>query len=502
MLIDGSITATGGTITTVTGGEQSKPTNVQDNSLLVEKDTARRYWFSPQTVDTEEAFSFTTTDTVNALWGNRIYGMKLLSGHSGLNKYIKKIKTYHPTNPTGSRLTTGTLYHVILDSSGTEIARSAGVSASSVSNNTYAETTLSSPVKLLENYTVGVTISTGSGSSYLGTSINNNSSSPTNTTRYYKDESGTVTTSTSETIIMVFDSDPATGLSIPATWINEFGITNGLMFGGVSTSSYANFSDSQSWNGVSWTAGGSLTGARQRGASAGTGSTSARYVNGYNDSPAPYPNSNRNESYNGTAWTSDTVHPQSVNNKSNGGCGTVDSMIVTGGHQNGTGDVNNYYKWTGSWTSIAQGITGSGGSISGTLTSALMTKSTSAQTWNGSSWTSSTATSTSRTFSPASGTSSTSGFRVFGTYANPFISTSESWNGTAWTARGSAPASRVEAGCIPASTDSMMTLGGQQYYGASGSALYSTDVYEYRKGTFTTGASFSNGRRSCGGAGS
>ena len=54
----------------------------QDNSLLVEKDTAKRYWFTPQTVDTEEAFSFTTTDTVNALWGNRIYGMKLLSGHS------------------------------------------------------------------------------------------------------------------------------------------------------------------------------------------------------------------------------------------------------------------------------------------------------------------------------------------------------------------------------------------------------------------------------------
>jgi len=192
--------------------------NVQDNSLFIDKVNANRYWFTPQTVDTEQAFSFTTTDTVNALWGNRIYGMKLLSGHSGLNKYIKKIKTYHPTNPTGSRLTTGTLYHVILDSSGTEIARSAGVSASSVSNNSWAETTLSSPVKLLENYTVGVTISTGSGSSYLGTAVNNNGSSPTNTTRYYKDESGNVGLSTSETMLMIFDSDPTTGISIPATW--------------------------------------------------------------------------------------------------------------------------------------------------------------------------------------------------------------------------------------------------------------------------------------------
>jgi len=214
---DGSITATGGTITTISEAV-TKPTDVQDNSILVEKDTAKRYWFTPQTVDTEEAFSFTTTDTVGALWGNRIYGMKLLSGHSGLNKYIKKAKTYHPTNPTGSRLTTGTLYHVILDSSGTEIARSAGVSASSVSNNSWAETTFSSPVKLLENYTVGMTISTGDANTYLGIGINNNSSSPTNTTRYYKDQSGSASTATTETVLMVFDSDPATGISIPATW--------------------------------------------------------------------------------------------------------------------------------------------------------------------------------------------------------------------------------------------------------------------------------------------
>ena len=48
----------------------------------------------------------------------------------------------------------------------------------------------------------------------------------------------------------------------------------------------------------------------------------------------------------------------------------------------------------------------------------------------------------------------------------------------------------------------MMTLSGQQYHGASGSAIYSTDVYEYRKGTFTTGASFTDGRRGSGGAGS
>lgn len=288
--------------------------------------------------------------------------------------------------------------------------------------------------------------------------------------------------------------------TVPATWINEFGVSDGLMFGGISTSSYADYSDSQSWNGVSWTAGGSLTGARQNGASAGTGSTSARYVNGYNASPAPYPNSNRNESYNGTSWTSDTVHPDSVNNKLHGGCGTADSMLVSGGHKNGTGDINNYYKWTGSWTSItASGVSGAV-STSGTVNSALLTKTTSAKTWNGTSWSTSTATSTSRNTASKSGISSSSGIRLFDwANTNPFNNTSEIWNGTSWSASGNTPSGRTDAGEIDNTTESMMTLGGQESYGGT---THSTTVYELRKGVFTTGTSFSNSRRACGGAGS
>ena len=42
----------------------SKPTNVQDNSILVEKDTGKRYWFSEATAVTEETLDSTngTTD--------------------------------------------------------------------------------------------------------------------------------------------------------------------------------------------------------------------------------------------------------------------------------------------------------------------------------------------------------------------------------------------------------------------------------------------------------
>ena len=43
-LTSSSITATGGTITTISEAE-TKPTNVETNSILVEKDTGKRYWF-------------------------------------------------------------------------------------------------------------------------------------------------------------------------------------------------------------------------------------------------------------------------------------------------------------------------------------------------------------------------------------------------------------------------------------------------------------------------
>jgi len=534
----------------------AKPTNVQDNSILVEKDTARRYWFSEATPTTYETdFSSDPTissndtnnnyyDSTNDRWyiqwdwnnsndsgsidlyskiGNQnlsdddwvvrfkytIVSQNFTTGSDSKQFFIGLTSTDYSNGfwyPDSSNVSTN--FGLYMNKSGTYQLYTNDNSAYGSGTWTNTSRSLSNEtiyVELIRENSTTAKMNLYSDSSYstLLVTVSLTIASGLTGLRYLSVK-GMRYNSGASVVSNMDDLEIYNGVAsaTPDTWINEFGISDGLMFGGVSTSTYANFSDSQSWNGTAWTAGGSLTGARQKGASAGTGSTSARYVNGYNSTPAPYPNSNRNESYNGTAWASDTVHPETVNNKENGGCGTADSMIVTGGHKNGTGDVNNYYKWTGSWTSIAQGITGSGGSISGTLTSALMTKSTSAQTWNGSSWTSSSATLTSRTFAPASGTSSTSGFRVFGTYANPFISTSESWNGTAWTARGSAPAGRVEAGCIPASTDSMMTLGGQQYHGASGSALYSTDVYEYRKGTFTTGASFTDGRRGSGGAGS
>ena len=73
------ITATGGTITTVT---DAKPTDVQDNSILVEKATGKRYWFSesgttinfpPTTTQTEFTTQGTPDDMVFSQDGLHLY---------------------------------------------------------------------------------------------------------------------------------------------------------------------------------------------------------------------------------------------------------------------------------------------------------------------------------------------------------------------------------------------------------------------------------------------
>jgi hypothetical protein len=477
------------------------PTNVQDNSLYIEKETANRYWFSEAGADTTTGN--TNVNDVAHFEGtgltNFVIGEQITSGNALIGKEITSLSFWLYKLNSGTS-GTETFTFAIWNSSGALQKEYGSVTRGEIPQGSYPTTgaqkftkTDSDGYLLQENDIIGVRTNSDPNNAWTVEITQRDSDVYSNGQRALFTQGSTPTTSAKDIGFEVVSRTPA-------TWINEFGVSDGLMFGGVSTSSYADYSDSQSWNGVSWTAGGSLTGARQNGASAGTGSTSARYVNGYNSTPAPYPNSNRNESYNGTAWTSDTVHPNSVNNKLHGGCGTVDSMLVSGGHANGTGDVNNYYKWTGSWTSItASGVSGKV-SISGTLNSALLTKTSSAKTWNGTSWSTSTATSTSRNTASKSGISSSSGIRLFDwANTNPFNNTSEIWNGTSWSASGNPPSGRPDAGEIDNTTESMMTLGGQVSYGGT---THSTTVYELRKGVFTTGTSFSNSRRACGGAGS
>ena len=64
-LTSSGITATGGTITTITE-TQSKPTDVPDNSILIEKDNAKRFWFESELAPTYETDFSSSTGWNNA----------------------------------------------------------------------------------------------------------------------------------------------------------------------------------------------------------------------------------------------------------------------------------------------------------------------------------------------------------------------------------------------------------------------------------------------------
>ena len=103
-LTSSSITATGGTITTISAPAPTiKPTNVQDNSILVEKDTANRYWFDAES-ETESTGTFSWDGKVTSADNNNqgfyvantssvVYGKKIES----VSFWLKKVGS-----PTGT----------------------------------------------------------------------------------------------------------------------------------------------------------------------------------------------------------------------------------------------------------------------------------------------------------------------------------------------------------------------------------------------------------------
>ena len=105
-LTSSGITATGGTITT-TSVAQTKPTNVQDNSILVEPSTARRYWFDlgvePKGTSgsggdwAETSFNNSTIVNNESASGNVV----TRTSGSGWNSYIRSNEYISPSTGGG-----------------------------------------------------------------------------------------------------------------------------------------------------------------------------------------------------------------------------------------------------------------------------------------------------------------------------------------------------------------------------------------------------------------
>jgi hypothetical protein len=197
--------------------------------------------------------------------------------------------------------------------------------------------------------------------------------------------------------------------------------TSGIVFGGIEEGLSGYRTDTESYDGSSWTTVNPLNTARQA-AGAGGSFTSALIAGGQ-------PNTSASESWDGTSWTnapslgtargymngaceSETAGvvfgglppPVGLGNtelyngvswsetndlntarRSIGGTGTSTSGLCTGGYT--TTSIANTESWDGtSWTNENNQVSVGGGATFGTLTSAVLSQGQPTQLWDGTSW--------------------------------------------------------------------------------------------------------------------
>jgi len=187
----------------------------------------------------------------------------------------------------------------------------------------------------------------------------------------------------------------------------------------------------------SWATGGSLNTARWGLASAKFGTQNAALAFAGNDDA----NKTETESYDGTSWTE--VNDLNTARNTSTGLGTQTAAIVTGGNPPPAGIINTE-SWNGtSWTEVNdlnQGrfqISGTGLSTAGLVFGGVYEPSPPTtiitgitESWNGTSWTEVADLNTARYGIGGAGTQTAA--LAFGG-ANPAVNNTETWNGTSWT---------------------------------------------------------------------
>ena len=195
------------------------PTNVQDNSILVEKDTGEIYWFDEDptgtTTKTYDHYTSTGSQFDGLFTGNIIRGgIKIVSGSPAINTYIQKVKL--SVKKLGSP--SGNLTITVRDDSDTILA--SGTLANSSITTSYAdyEITLDSAVKLAINYRVMGEYSGGDSSNNLIMEMQQTTiETGYENTKY--NGSAYSSYGTGYRPSFTFDSTPAS-ITTPATWTN------------------------------------------------------------------------------------------------------------------------------------------------------------------------------------------------------------------------------------------------------------------------------------------
>ena len=207
--------------------------------------------------------------------------------------------------------------------------------------------------------------------------------------------------------------------------------TAAIIFSGAPTP----ITQTEEYNGSSWTGGGAVSLARYGGSSGGT-STAAFFGGGSYPSGSPGPGAT--EEYDGSSWSGGGT--MNVARKYFAGCGTLTAGLAGGGgYPPPTRAATEEYDGS-SWTNGGNLNTGNYGvsiMASGTQTAALCAggnaRTTNTESYNGSTWTNVGAMNQGRSFGGASGTQ-TLGIAFGGDIGTGALTNAENWNGSAWSA--------------------------------------------------------------------
>ena len=210
--------------------------------------------------------------------------------------------------------------------------------------------------------------------------------------------------------------------------------------------------DSESYNGTSWTTTPSINSSREAPGGAGT-QTAALIFGGV--APAPTYNANpATESWNGSSWTTLPATLNSQHAGPVGGCGTQTAAIIAGGGTNPAlvGNVtaeSESYNGTTWTTANSLNVKRYSARMFGIQTAAILSlgngtdappaAANATESWNGTSWTNVS------NFPSSYGSSyGSAGIQTAGVNMGPSIATL--WNGSSWTASGSLASPRAAFG--------------------------------------------------------
>jgi len=465
-------TNNGATQTGTRNVAQAKPTDVQDNSILVEKDTAKRYWF---TGESSETLSQETESGTGELFNDvEIVAQKFTSGSSKIGKKVSSVAFYlkRNTSTIGS-----TNLQCFVGAGNQSSAVAYGTLPATSLTTSYAwytftpsvagtERTLVADDRIMIRWADGSTISDAV---RIASDQSGNNPLANETGQYSDDDGSSFTDRSFDYMYKIISTTPATwtkdrqvtsgsamtaggGTSSATTnaqtssnyvWTNIASISTARLytFGTGNASNFTiggsqNVENSETWNGSSWATAIS-TDTQRRDTTATAGS--------YNDMIVAYGRNNAgtllnsSSTFNGTTWSAGVTANTAREHPC--GAGQSDSMLIAGGYDssapstsvdsyNGTTFTTETVLPTASYGQNMGASASNSAHIAGGATAM-------SGTYDGTTWTNTTELSVSTTHYFAGGGGDRDEHLVMGGYISSGTNydTTWLWNGTSWVSK-------------------------------------------------------------------